>query len=138
MTDADQLLLNWAKAQFPEYARDKVDKHNRYVEKTNAHNDRNPLVRIGISELEIIHAHTLAHLINCKPKISAVDHEWECGCYSEYTRDDSWVVHCRVSCAHGLITEMRVTLDSWRIPEVLQELADMDEGCGYDNNDPDY
>lgn len=135
--DADLLLLEWAKGKFPEWARQKVNAHNRYVEKILAHNERNPDYAMVNDHVAIIQAHTLAHLINCgSTHVSAVDHEWECSCYSEYTRDDEWVVHARVSCYHNIATDMRVNLDAWSMPEVLQELADMDEGCRFD--DPDY
>lgn len=132
MSDADQLLLDWARDKFPEWAKRRVDQHNQFVDRTNAHNERNPDYRIGIQQSEILHVYTLAHIRNCGPRIFAVDHEWECGCYSEYTRDDSWMVHCRVSCAHDLLTEMRLAVSIWEMPQLIQDLADADEGCAYD------
>lgn len=134
--DADELLLEWARTKFPEYARDKVLQHNHDVERTKAHNERNPDYVVKVDLVEIIKAHTLAHIRNCQPQIYAVDHAWECNCYSEYTRDDSWMIHFRVSCCHQLFTEVRIEVDSYDMPEVLRELADMDGVCMYD--DPAY
>jgi hypothetical protein len=136
MTDVNQLLLDWAKGKFPEWARDKVNRHNEHVAAVLKHNQRNPDYAYNVDHGGAIQAHTLAHLINCgSTHVSSIDHQWECGCYSEYTRDDSWVVHCRVSCYHNIVTDMRIELSSYDMPEVLQELADMDEGCQYDDSD---
>ena len=134
--DADQLLLEWAKDKFPGWAREQVDRHNKYVAQVLEHNKRNPDYAYNVDHVGVIQAHVLAHLINCRStRITAVDHEWECNCYSEYTRDDEWVVHTRVSCYHDIAYDMRIRFSGYSMPEVLRELSQMDEGCQYDDLD---
>jgi len=138
MTNADELLLEWARNEFPKWARERVEQHNHAVGRTKAHNERNPDYATAVDQAAIITAHTLAHIKNCGPQIYAVDHQWECGCYSEFTRDDNWMIHCRVSCKHGLMTDMRMSVDAWDMPEILRELSELDAGDGCMYDDPEY
>ncbi len=44
------------------------------------------------------------HLSSCPTAYATIDHEctgWECGCYSSWTREDSFVVIYSVQCEHG-------------------------------------
>jgi len=127
--NADELLLAWAQEKAPEWLEEQVRHYNniRGIPQINT---------LGHMANKIKGA-TVEHILHCGPKIYAIpNHEWSCGCYSEYTRDDSWVVHAYIRCAHGIVAEMVKELSPWSMPEVIQELADLDEKCMYD--DPDY
>lgn len=129
MVDADQLLLEWASKEAKPWLQSQLEEHNRYKPK---------LFIDKLYEMAyLIKGATLEHLVNCSPRVYGIPgHEWECGCYSEYTRDDNWMIHAYVTCSHGLFAQMVQRLDSWDMPEVLRQLAEEDEGCAYD--DPDY
>ena len=124
---ADELLLQWAKEQAPEW----LDKEMQRTVRNHPY----VVDQMGVMSSKIYGA-TCEHIKHCGPKIYAVNHEWECGCYSEYTRDDDWMVHTYVRCRHGLTVEMRLRVDVWQMPDVIQRLAELDPGCAYD--DPDH
>jgi len=130
--DYDQLLLDWANKEAKPWLQKQLEEHNRY--KPNLFIDK--LYEMAY----FIKGATLEHLLNCSPRVYGIPgHEWECGCYSEYTRDDRWMVHAYITCHHGIYTQMSHEISSWRLPEVwdqFEELAAQDEGCAYD--DPDY
>ena len=128
-TEADRLLLDWVMKQFPEWSKHRIDLYNARAYR--------PGLSAGLPHEEIVHAHTLAHLRNCKGMrtMGYPNHEWECSCYSEYTRDDRWQIHVMVTCPHGLFAEFREELYPWDMPDVVRSMADEDEGCQYDDVD---
>lgn len=133
--DADQLLLEWATKEIKPWLEDRVKLYKRWPFDGRYWRDEGDRKLAEMAHM--ITAATFEHLYNCKPRVYGIPgHEWECGCYSEYTRDDYWVIHAYVTCSHGLFVEMSRQVDSWDMPEVLRQLAEQDEGCVYD--DPDY
>src|SRR5690348_13785915 len=63
------------------------------------------------------------------------DMGWLCGCYSEYTRDDEFIVRAEVK---TLTRTVEFPWSSWsRMPEFLLELAYQidNDGCPYDSDD---
>lgn len=78
------------------------------------------------------------HLSSCPTAVAKVrEHGWDCGCYSEVTRDDDWFAMFSISCACGQLQET-----SWMpgndlsLPQALVELMDLDRElfeCPYDD-----
>ena len=122
--DADQLLLEWATKQIKPWLEGKLKVYNYYRPSY-----RDPLTEMAVK----IAGATIEHLVNCTPRVYAIpSHDWECGCYSEYTRDDRWMIHTYVTCPHRLFTQMEHELSPYDMPEIIQQLAEEDEGCVYD------
>lgn len=130
--DYDQLLLEWAQGEIRPWLAEMIESHQRYKRPSEWYADK-------LSEMaDLIKGATLEHLYNCTPRVYAIpSHEWECGCYSEYTRDDRWMVHTYITCYHGIYTQMSHEISSWRLPKIwekFEELAHSDEGCRYDDD----
>lgn len=135
MVDADELLLEWATKKIKPWLEDKIKAHQRWVSFSELYHDQD-VFKLSEMAHKILGA-TYEHMLNCSPRVYGIPgHEWECGCYSEYTRDDNWTVHAYVTCSHGLFVQMFHYVDPYSLPEIIQELAESDEGCAYD--DPDY
>jgi hypothetical protein len=63
-----------------------------------------------------------SHLLNCDTKLQVEkEPEWSCGCYSEYTRGDGFLIHTMIFCVCGLSVPVRYRygLDS---PNLISEL----------------
>lgn len=135
MNDADQLLLEWATKKIKPWLEDKIKTHNKWKPDGRFWGNQE---QFKLHEMAyVIEGATLEHLLNCTPRVYGIPgHKWECECYSEYTRDDQWTVHAYVTCHHGLFTQMVHYVDPWSMPQIIQELAENDEGCQYD--DPDW
>lgn len=78
------------------------------------------------------HGRFQSHMSVCpdlKVKPYSCEHGVECGCYSEYTRDDSWYLPATLECPHG--KEMSVTLSDFghTLPDAVAAIANAD----YDN-----
>lgn len=69
------------------------------------------------------------HLSRCIDlTFTSHSHEWECGCYSTYTRDDSWSIRGTISCPHGTSIPYWTTASEWDsgLPGVIKEMIDLD------------
>lgn len=127
--DADQLLLEWAQKRVSGWL-------EKQVETCNANRPYTYFVDKLYEMAYRIKAASFEHLLNCTPHVYGIPgHEWECSCYSEYTRDDRWMVHTYITCHHGVLAQMVEEISPWRMPEVIQQLAEADEGCRYDDDD---
>lgn len=70
-------------------------------------------------------------------RVLSVDTGWECGCYSEWTRDDSYVLTGRFTGDKG---EFIWSYGYWAdLPSFIRELDDYINGndCPYDEDDED-
>ena len=113
---ADELLAEWIlKIGFPEWAKNRCQWATYERDK-------------------------LAHLYQCPTlRVDGTRHGWECGCYSEYTRDDSWYVHATMACDHhpdGY--EFGKELYGSELPEVLRQMSELDEqdfDCPYEDEE---
>ena len=67
--------------------------------------------------------HKYNHLIMC-PTVKAlpINYEWECGCYSEYTRDDGFVTLFNIVCDCGVKDIFRRTGGDWDLPDIIRQL----------------
>lgn len=67
---------------------------------------------------------TEGHLIHCPTTyVSEAEAGWVCGCYSEYTRDDSFDVDATITCECGETTQWCYA--GWGdLPAVLKELEE--------------
>lgn len=76
------------------------------------------------------------HLSKCPEVVVRVAaHGWDCGCYSEYTRDDFWSISAALSCPHGAQAAF-ATDSSYDLPDILEQLKDLDEAsfeCPFDD-----
>lgn len=69
-------------------------------------------------------------------EVVTVDTGWECGCYSEFTRDDSFVLTARLKASNG--REFGWRYGYWGdLPSFIRELDDYINGfdCPYDEED---
>lgn len=73
------------------------------------------------------------HLARCESTaVQVTDCGWECGCYSCYTRDDSFQMSAHVGCDCGV--EMRWNYGYfWELPDFIEELKQYDH-CRHDND----
>lgn len=135
MNDADQLLLEWAEKKIKPWLADRVRNHPRNAPDERFWRDKESFEMHRMAH--VISGAVDEHLLNCSPRVYGIPgHDWECGCYSEYTRDDQWTVHAYITCHHGLLTQMVHYVNPYDMPEIIQELAQNDGGCAYD--DPDW
>lgn len=133
--DADQLLLEWATKQIKPWLDRQINIHNLNKPDRRFWRDDESFKMYEMAH--VINGAVYEHLLHCTPRVYGIPgHEWECGCYSEYTRDDRWMIHAYVTCTHGLFTQMVMEIEPYSMPEIIQQLAESDEGCKYD--DPDY
>lgn len=68
-------------------------------------------------------------------RVLSVDTGWECGCYSEFTRDDSFVLTGRFT---GSVGEFTWGYGRWAdLPSFIRELDDYANGfdCAYEEED---
>lgn len=65
------------------------------------------------------------HLKACKStQVTKCEHGWECGCYSEYARDDGWMVSAHLVCDHGKTVYWGLREYRWgNLPEILKEVV---------------
>ena len=69
----------------------------------------------------------LRHLRECQEaKVVWCHHEWGCGCYSEYTRDDEWRITARLECPHEGKDWQFLEVRWGNLPEILEELRRLD------------
>jgi hypothetical protein len=79
------------------------------------------------------------HLLNCRTTRASVrDAEWECGCYSEVTREDMFVVRFSLSCGCGCRYSIVDTLDLQHENLMEQLLEYEDNQCPYEDEDYPY
>ena len=132
--DADQLLLEWATKKIKPWLEQRVKSWPSWApDRRFWRDDKAYDMHLMAHKIE---GATLEHLLNCDPRVYGIPgHAWECGCYSEYTRDDQWTVHAYVTCHHNLFTQMVHYVNVYDMPEIIQELAEQDEGCAYDDSD---
>lgn len=75
------------------------------------------------------------HLFNCETVTATpVSCGWECSCYSEYTRYDSFRTSFTISCACDVSIVFDVdTYNVWDLPEILMELEEYEstQECPY-------
>lgn len=69
-----------------------------------------------------IHSSEWLHLVLChEVQVEKADIEWECLCYSEYTREDQMTMVALINCPHGVEDKF-----AWGrhgdIPKILKEL----------------
>lgn len=65
---------------------------------------------------------------------------WECCCYSEYTRDDSFATSFIISCGCGIRVTFRTYESEWNLPNFFKELDEFRENftCDYSFLDEEY
>lgn len=70
-------------------------------------------------------------------RVVSMDTTWECGCYSEYTRDDNELMAASVKTKRGNI---EVHYGVWgQLPELINRLVDfgdLDDVCSIENEYP--
>lgn len=67
------------------------------------------------------------HLYSCPDaKATIKDSGWECGCYSDVTRDDDWHVEAVISCTHDESLETVWYSGSTNLPTIIDEMMDLD------------
>jgi len=82
--------------------------------------------------------HKYNHLIMCPTvKATPVRMGWECGCYSEYTRDDGFETAFTISCACGVEDFFRLSKGEWDLPEILKQMEEYEstQFCPYWNEE---
>ncbi|GAB1326951.1 hypothetical protein [Streptomyces sennicomposti] len=69
-------------------------------------------------------------------RVRMADADWECGCWSEYTRDDTFVMKAVIETAAGVVDfEYGVWFD---IPSFIEELdAYRESRCRYNEDEED-
>lgn len=124
--NADELVLEWIKSKLPQWYNEKIERLSEALE----HSPGGPSAVSWKKELVV-----LEHLQGCNlAKAIAPDHRWECGCYSEYTRDDDWLLQATIVCGHMLSHEYVRRLHNGEVPQALEELFQLDErDCPYAN-----
>lgn len=82
--------------------------------------------------------HKYNHLITC-PTVVAIPKSfgWECGCYSEYTRDDDFYTAFTITCDCGVEEHFGLSTSEWNLPEILKQLDEYNntQFCPYWNED---
>jgi hypothetical protein len=111
MTDVDALVNTWAFEKFVEESRGSWKDDNEWW-----------------------------HLRDCKEvEIVRCEHDWHCGCYSEYTRDDTWEIAIHMECPHLGLKSWLLNRWSWGdLPEIIAELRERDAKafeCSVDGHD---
>ena len=68
-------------------------------------------------------------------KVIAADAAWECGCYSEFTRDDQFILTAKIQTAAGVIDYDYGCYG--QLPDFIDELAEHvdNDTCPYENED---
>lgn len=118
----DEVLLRWAGGQFDTWALNEIDNFNRQGYR---------------SHHRMLQVDTLAHFVGCSTRrlIGYPQHAWDCNCYSEVTRDDSWQVHVMITCSHDLFAQMRLEPSMSELPEILVDMAVIESDCRWDADD---
>jgi hypothetical protein len=85
--------------------------------------DSNPLIGVTPDAVE-----DHRHLIRCRStRVVSREHGWECGCYSEYTRDDVWRVEARFECEHRIQAAWSLEPVLWgSLPDVIAAIRGAD------------
>ena len=67
--------------------------------------------------------------------VITADGDWECGCYSEFTRDDQFILTAKIQTAAGPITYEYGHYG--QLPDFIDELSDDvdNDVCPYENED---
>lgn len=80
------------------------------------------------------------HLAHChETRVIDSDVEWECLCYSEYTREDNMQLLTRIACSE--VTAVYSWQQWGNIPDILQQLydrsrrEDLPKKCDYEGDD---
>jgi hypothetical protein len=72
------------------------------------------------------------HLVECGTTISTVKTMgWECGCYSEYTREDYFDMYFDITCECGMKYELNIH-ENYGLPGFIEKLD------AFQNNDECY
>lgn len=67
--------------------------------------------------------HKYNHLINCPTvKATPITFEWDCSCYSEYTRDDGFNTTFNISCACGVEDKFGMSTGAWSLPDIIKQM----------------
>lgn len=69
--------------------------------------------------------HKFNHLKDCATtKAIPMRFGWECGCYSEYTRDDGFETAFTISCDCLVEDFFRYSGGDWDLPDIIQQLEE--------------
>ena len=82
--------------------------------------------------------HAIQHQLKCPDSTASVKRaEWECGCLSEVTREDMFVVTFIVSCNCGVHYQVHTSLDLGHenLMDQLAEYDDLRSVCEYERMD---
>lgn len=86
------------------------------------------------SKMSSAYQHAIRHQLECPDSKASVKlAEWECGCWSEYTREDFFLVKFRVTCGCGSYYDVNTSLDL-QGENVIEQLEEYESTryCEYD------